>query len=104
MATDGGLKRVTLPACPACRRTLGWKDSFSFWNPWDYPCPHCKVSLEASRIQKLMAFAVVPAGVLLAAIPLLFDSVVYLAIVIPVIVVAAASSWLFTKFKVKVKA
>ena len=92
-----------LPTCPACQATLGWKDSFSFWNPWSYPCPHCKVALEASRAQKILAYAVIPAGVLLAGIAVLFDSAVYLAVAIAVIVPAAASSWLFTTFTVKRK-
>jgi hypothetical protein len=90
-----------LPTCPACQATLGWKESYSFWNPWNYPCPHCHVALEASRIQKGMAYAVVPAGMLLATILLVFEGIAFLAIVVPLIVVAAGASWLFTTFTVK---
>ena len=99
-----------MPTCPACKNQLGWKHSFSFWNPWNYPCPHCKVPLEASRIQKCIAYAVVPAGLLIAAVPIIFersgmwktqDSLLFFAILVPLIVIGALASWPLTTFTVK---
>lgn len=99
-----------MPTCPACSRTLGLRHSATFWNPWNFPCPHCKTRLEASRIQKAIAFAVVPLGALLALVPVLLEkegiwghreSIVYFAIVIPVVIAAAVASWPRTTFTVR---
>ena len=99
-----------MPICPGCGNPLRWKDSFSFWNPWNFPCPHCKVSLEASRIQKSIAFAVVPAGFLLAGIAILFEEhglwqtaggLAFFSIVVLLIVIGALLSWRHTRFTIK---
>lgn len=99
-----------LPSCPGCGRAIEWKHSFSFWNPWTFPCPHCKVPLEASRIQKAIAIAMVPVGLLLAGIPIALEelgvwraghSLAFFAIVAPLLVVGAWASWRHTRFTLK---
>ena len=99
-----------MPQCPSCHQRLGWKESFTFWNPWKYDCPHCRQPLEASRIQKVFAFATVPAGIALAAIPIACQemglwhqqqSLVYFAVVLPMLIAAALLSWPMTRFKIK---
>ena len=99
-----------MPTCPNCRRELGWRQSFSFWNPWNFPCPHCEVTLEASRIQKYIAIAVVPVGMLLAGVTTYFqksgvwqtaESLIFFALVAPLLVAGALVSWRYTQFTVK---
>jgi membrane protein YdbS with pleckstrin-like domain len=99
-----------MPTCPNCRRELGWRQSFSFWNPWNFPCPHCEVTLEASRIQKYIAIAVVPVGMLLAGVTTYFqkrgiwqtsESLLFFALVVPPLVAGALVSWRHTQFTIK---
>jgi CXXC-20-CXXC protein len=105
------MKRVAaMPACPSCTKTLTWKDASTFWNPWSYPCPHCRTVLEASRIQKVIAVAVVPCGLLLAMSVLwieklemwqqgaLLGFIVFVAISL---FVGALISWRHTTFTIK---
>jgi hypothetical protein len=101
-----------VPTCPACGKEIRWKHSFSLWNPWNYPCPHCKVALEASRIQKYMAYAMVPLGALLAAVPIFLEkrgiwqtgeSLMFFAIVIPLLLIGAAATWPYTRFTARKK-
>ena len=99
-----------MPTCPACGKEIEWKHSFSLWNPWDFPCPHCKTRLEASRVQKYMAYAVVPGGLLLAAVPISLEragiwhtteSLMFFVILVPLLLVGAAASWKHTRFIVR---
>ena len=94
-----------MPVCPSCGKALGWRDISSFWNPWNYPCPHCKVVLEASPIQKRIALATVPAGIGIACVAIYFrkSSLAFLAVVVVFLVVGALMSWPRTTFKVKGK-
>jgi hypothetical protein len=101
---------MALPVCPGCGGTIGWKHSFTFWNPWHFPCPHCAAPLEASRIQKYIALAVVPLGVLLAGASIVLErigvwgttgSLIYFAIIVPLLVAGALASWPHTRFTVK---
>lgn len=98
------------PVCPACSKAIGLRHSAAFWNPWNFPCPHCKAPLEASRIQKGIAFAVVPLGAILAAVPVMMErqgvwghrgSIAYFAIVVPVIIAGAVASWSRTTFTLR---
>ena len=99
-----------MPTCPNCGKELGWKHSFSFWNPWNFSCPHCKVALEASRIQKYIAYAVVPVGVLLGGVVTYFqkqgswqtaESLTFFGLVVPLLIVGALLSWRHTRFTVR---
>jgi endogenous inhibitor of DNA gyrase (YacG/DUF329 family) len=101
---------ASMPSCPGCGKSLQWKHSFYFWNPWSFPCPYCGKLLEASRGQKVFAIAVVPLGVLLAGIPVLMErqgvwgttgSLVFFAIVAPVLIAGAIASWPRTRFTLK---
>jgi hypothetical protein len=96
-----------VPTCPACGKEIRWHHSFSLWNPWNYPCPHCKVPLEASRIQKYMVYAMVPVGALVAAVPIFLEelgvwraaeSLMYFAVVVPLLLIGAAATWPYTRF------
>ena len=98
------------PVCPACSQKLRWRDSFSFWNPWNFPCPRCKTPLEASRIQKMFALATIPLGLLVAGVAIFFlkngawhtrESLVFFGVVAQVLVAGAWASWWHTRFKVK---
>ena len=102
--------RTAVPHCPACLEKIQWRHSFSLWNPWNFPCPHCKVPLEASRVQKTMVVAMVPTGLLLAGVAIFFkqrgiwhtrESLAFFGIVVPALIVGAWVSWAFTRFKVK---
>ena len=101
---------MPMPTCPACGRVFGWKECFTFWNPWDSPCPHCGARLEASRHQKYFAYAVIPLGAFLAAVPLLLEaqgvwskhqSLAFFAVVVPFLLAGALASWRYTRFTVK---
>ena len=103
---------MSLPTCPSCGKHIEWKHSFTFWNPWNFPCPHCKVSLEASKIQKYITLAVVPVGLLLAAVPIVLEeagvwgtkhSLVFFAFVVPALLVGARASWPHTRFTERTK-
>jgi hypothetical protein len=98
------------PSCPNCGKHFGIKECSTFWNPWQYACPQCGVALEASGVQKAVALAVVPAGILLAALlswleerggweprALLF----VLAIMAAVLIAGAIASWRITRFTIK---
>ena len=98
------------PICPSCRNEIEWKQSFTFWNPWSYPCPHCKTLLEASRVQKYIAIAVVPVGLVLATAAILLGklevwgtnhTVVYFLVAVSLLVVGARASWSLTRFNTK---
>jgi CXXC-20-CXXC protein len=95
------------PRCPACGKDIEWKHSLSFWNPWDFACPHCRTRLEASRIQKNIAMAVIPGGVLLAAAFLFLQRqlgfsrvalIVILIMIVASLMVGARVSWRRTSF------
>jgi hypothetical protein len=101
---------MAAPVCPSCGKTISLREASSFWNPWNYACPHCSVVLEASGIQKAIALAVVPVGVLIAVAlswmkqrgawetrALLF----VLAIIAAVLVAGAIASWRITQFAIK---
>jgi hypothetical protein len=103
---------MSTPSCPICGERIEWKHSFSLWNPWNYPCPHCKVSLEGSKIQKYIALAVIPVGLLLAAVPIVLEqagvwstkhSFLFFAIVVPVLLIGARASWPYTRFTERTK-
>ena len=105
-------KKLSIPTCPSCHNELRLKHSFSFWNPWNFPCPHCKVPLEASRIQKYIAFAVIPVGLLFAGIGIALErggawgpagSLAFFALVVPLVVAGALVSWRHTRFTLKGK-
>jgi hypothetical protein len=95
------------PVCPCCAQNIEWRHSLMFWNPWDYSCPHCQRRLEASRIQKIIAMAVIPGG---AALALLFHLLkqqfgvtksgllALLGVVCVLLVVGARWSWNHTTF------
>ena len=100
------------PTCPACGREIKWKHSFALWNPWNFPCPHCQVPLEASRIQKAFAFAAIPVGLLLAGIAIYFEkqglwgtreSLMFFAIVVPILIAGTWASWSYTSFTAKLQ-
>jgi CXXC-20-CXXC protein len=101
---------VSNPRCPACGKDLEWKHSMSFWNPWDFPCPHCRARLEASRIQKIIAMAVIPGGVLLAAVFLFLQRqlgvsrgvlIATLVVIVASLMVGTRVSWRRTSFTLR---
>ena len=103
---------VSAPLCPSCNAAIRLRDSFTFWNPWRYPCPHCGAVLEASSIQKGMVLAAGPVGLLVAAGAIYLRQhfkvgnawlALYLLITVGVVTCGALASWSRTRFKVKEK-
>ena len=103
-------REAATPACPSCARAFTWKDSSTFWNPWNVPGPYCGAALEASRNQKIIAAAVVPGGVLLATTVLWIEklgawqqrALVGLLVFVAVSLFAGALlSWRHTSFTIK---
>src|SRR5215212_8703377 len=101
---------MPVPTCPVCGKEIGWKHSATFWNPWNYPCPHCRAALEASKIQKYIAMAVIPVGLLIAIVPISLEelgvwgtahSLLYFAVVVAVLSIGAWASWSCTHFSAR---
>ena len=95
------------PACPGCGKAIEWRHSFTFWNPWNYPCPHCGIALEASKVQKRIACAVVPVGILIALGALALQrlgfwskpiGIAYVALAVVILMVGVRVSWSHTRF------
>jgi hypothetical protein len=105
-----GVIGINVPKCPSCNSQFRWRDGSRFWSPWNYPCPYCGVSLEASKYQKGLLLASVPFGVLVAAIAIYFeesgkwqtkDSGLFFAAVLVGLIVFAIVSWPRTRFQIK---
>ena len=98
------------PTCPACAKAIEWRHSFTFWNPWNYPCPHCGAALEACKVQKGIAFAVIPGGALMAVGALALQRVgfwsnaigiLYILVVVTLLIVGIRVSWSHTRFALR---
>jgi hypothetical protein len=99
---------MSAPVCPGCAQPIAWRQSLTFWNPWDYACPHCQQRLVASRVQRYIAYGVIPGGAVLALLFLFLQQqlgfskpqlLVCLGALCVLLVAGARWSWHHTRFE-----